>query len=452
MSQDWTGKYREFHQHCGRSTAPRVWGISVEGNTVKTTWGQMNGAMQTANEIFEGINQGKKNEKNGEQYALERASEVVRKKLREGYLEFDLLTSTYAKAQDVTKVIDFSVQLPDSLCFWKPDNSMGAGLEKKARAGNVWYVRKRNGMMFVIVCDVNGEIQIYSRRMLRQQDDEVSTQFTWNDRFPHIVEAAKKLLPPCSIVLGELIKNREGKESFEHVQSVTKSLTYQAIQKQKTDGWVDYCIWDIAWWRGNDYVSQLPLRSRYELIHELDYQNSPLLPVEVFIDYFKSPEEAVEYAKLNQFEGWVVVDPDGVFEDRAYNFKGKPDRPGSFAAKLKPEYEDDFIVFFNPDKEQGEFSRKERYAGDESPGIKSVALYQLNRDSQPIYISNCSSGMTEEMKRDWVSPRLWPQVWRVAYSGRRYVSEGDDTNALDFARFREVRSDKKTWECINPRL
>ena len=45
-------------------------------------------------------------------------------------------------------------------------------------------------------------------------------------------------------------------------------------------------------------------------------------------------------AKEWGFEGWVVVDPDAPgYGDKAFNFKGKPDRP-SICGKLKPEYED----------------------------------------------------------------------------------------------------------------
>ena len=95
-----------------------------------------------------------------------------------------------------------------------------------------------------------------------------------------------------------------------------------------------------------------------------------------------------------------------------------------------------------------ERSDKGRYAG----GIKSVALYQYNSKGEMVYISNVSSGMTEEMKRDMARADIWPQVWACEYKDRRYVSKGDDTNALDFASFVRVHEDKKPEECINKEL
>jgi hypothetical protein len=46
----------------------------------------------------------------------------------------------------------------------------------------------------------------------------------------------------------------------------------------------------------------------------------------------------------------------------------------------------------------------------------------------------------------------WPQCWKVSYKGRRYVSDGEDTNALDFPALEQIRTDKNPNECINERL
>ena len=148
----------------------------------------------------------------------------------------------------------------------------------------------------------------------------------------------------------------------------------------------------------------------------------------------------------------MVVDPNGVYGDKAFNFKGKPDRPGAFCAKLKPEWESDFVVMWDPSKGLGEASTKGRYAVGGQPGIKSVALLQHDKNGVLRFISNCSSGMTEEMKRTLATPGAWPRVWEVAYSGRRYISDGDETNALDFPRFIRDRDDKSIDECVDDKL
>jgi predicted DNA-binding WGR domain protein len=454
-NEKWDGYKREFWQVHSRSSSPRLWRVWTEGNTIHYEWGQVGGALQTANETHQGVNLGKKNAMSGEVYALDRAREMCRKKHREGYREVGCVGGQTAMKNDgspvfldpvVERNINFD-DLPHSLCFYKPDNSMGAGITKKANAGGVWYSRKRNGLAYILA---RGEAhpRMYSRRMHRQHDDEVGGALTWNDRFPHLIEAAAKIMPPNSIMLGELVMDRQGQDDFKAVQSYTKSLTQQSLEDQKKFGYPSFYIWDIAFWDSQDFVSQLPVRARYEFIHELDLSQH-LIPVQYFYSsYFPTPQHAIDYAKECDWEGWVVVDPEGVYGDKAYNYKGKPDRPGSVCAKLKPAYEDDFVAYWDPSKGWGELSKKGRYEG----GVKSVALFQYNSQGELVYISNVSSGLSEDLKSSLSDPSLYPQVWKVEFTDRRYKSKGDDTNALDFARYIEKRDDKKPEECINPEL
>jgi hypothetical protein len=396
--------------------------------------------MQSAVETMQGINIGKKNEKSAEVYALERARETCRKKNLEGYREFK---NDRPMDELVKKDINFD-DLPASLCFYKPDNTMGPGITKKAEAGNVLYTRKRNGMAYILARGTDHP-RLYSRRMLRQHDDEQGTALTWNDRFPHLIEAAAQFMPENSILLGELVMDVSGKDVFKSIQSYTKSLTLQSLEDQKKEGLPGFYIWDVAFWDGQDLVSNVPVEARYALIHEFP-SGQHFIPIEVIT--FKDTQEAIEHAKKEDWEGYVVVDPHGIYGDKAYNFKGKPDRPGTVCAKLKPEWEDDFVALWNPEAGYGERSTK----GRSNQGIKSVGLFQYNLKGELIFISNVSSGLTDEQKRDWANPNKFPMVWKVAYNERSYMSQGDDTNALIFAKFIEVRTDKAINECINPEL
>lgn len=461
----WDGSKRTFIQLNSRSTTPRFWEVWVVGNTVFYTWGQVGGAVQQASEACQAVNVGKKNEISPVGYAFYRAAEMFRKKVWEGYREATLQADgSYTFLDPPTETnIDFD-NLPLSLSFYKPDNAMGPGITKKAESGKVWYARKRNGLMYVIARG-DGLPKLYSRRMLRQHDDEQNTPLTWDDRFGHILWEAAKVMPPNSILLGELVKDKDGCDDFAFVQSITKSLTNQSLEDQEKGGRPQFYVWDVAFWNGQDLVKSSPVKDRYELIHEIG--GEVLIPVQYFdSSAFPTIQEAVAVAKNNNWEGFVVVDPEGVYGDKAYNFKGKPDRPGSVCAKLKPNYEDDFIALWNPDNKitdpplnalvyekaknatVGGRSKKGRYSG----GIESVALFQYNSKGELVYISNVSSGMTEEMKRDWAKPEMFPMVWKVEYKGRRYMSQDDETNALDFASFLEVRTDKKPEECVNQDL
>jgi len=434
----WNGTLREFRQVLSRTLTPRIWTITVIGNQIHTSWGQLGGAIQKAVEYMEGVNIGKKNEMTPEAYALDRAKEMCRKKHWDGYREFQ-------NENFLDPIINsFSFEnLPLNLCFYKPDNSMGPGMVKKTEMGKTLFTRKRNGLAFIIARGFEG-CRLYSRKMLQSHDNEENTGLTWNDRFPHLIDQANLCLPNNSIILGELVMNRDGLDDFKHVQSLTKSLTQKSIQDQLEKGFPSFYVWDVAFFNGEDLVSNVPTRHRYELIQSFCVGH--LLPIEI-VSNFQTLEDANNFSLKNGWEGFVVVDPEGIYGDKAYNFRGRPDRPGKFCAKLKPELEDDFIVYWNPQEGLGEVSTKGRY----KKGIKSVALYQLNKNGELVYISNCSSGLTDQMKIDLANPTLFPQVWKVLYTGRRYISLGDSTNALDFPRFSAVRG-KPINECVNHRL
>jgi hypothetical protein len=436
---NWNGNTREFRQINSRSTAPRVWRVTVVNNIITTVWGQLGGAEQVAQEVSEAINKGKSNEKTPEVAALEKAKRMALLKYREGYREY-----VNGTALDVAEsTIDFD-DLPNNLCFYKPDNSMGVGITKKAEAGNVLYSRKRNGLAFVITRGKRHPL-IYSRRMMRQHDDEVGTSLTWNDRFPQIVEAAAKVMPQNSIMLGELVVDRKGYDDFAAIQSLTKSLTLESLTRQKQDKPASFYIWDIAFWDGQDLVTKSPVMSRYSLIHELEFSDETLIPVQFFdSSIFPVPQAALTIAKHNKWEGFVVIDPEGVYGDKGYNFKGKPDRPAAFCAKLKPSFEDDFIAIWDPEAGHGERSTKK----SNDRGIKSVALYQRDSEGELVYICNVSSGLSKDQIREWSDPKKFPMVWKVEYTERFFKSQGDETNALIFPRFVEVRTDKKVEECI----
>ena len=448
----WNGDEREFHQPHSRSGTPRVWLVAVVGNAVHTSWGQLGGKMQVATEYFEGVNLGKSNAIGPAAYALDRAREMCRKKNWEGYREIRAhQSSAIVYLDEVTKsVINFDEPLPLSLSFYKPDNSLSAGLEKRTRAGQTLYTRKRNGMMKVLCKGNDGELKIYSRRMLRQHDDETGTELTWDDRFPFLIHAIEPHMPPGSILLGELVVEEQGHERFDLAQSYIKSLTGKAVaDMERSKLWPFFYCWDVAFWNREDLVSSWKTSERFDLVHELNFHVGNVnayRPIEIY--NFQTPEEAVEAAKASDWEGFVVVDPEGIYGDRAYNFKGKPDRPGKFCGKLKPSFEDDFVAIWDPEKGYGERSTK----GSRDGGIKSVGLYQYDKKGELVFVANVSSGLTKEMLANLANPKWFPAVWQIEYTGRRYISDGDDTNALDFPRFITVRADKYPLECVNERL
>lgn len=491
----WKGERREFRQ-VGRNHT-LVWTIEVDGATETTCHGVLDGKTQSTSHTYEGVNLGKRNEVSSEDYALDRAARKAELKKREGYREF----KDGAFVEERADRVDFDKPLPKNLAFLKPANSIGTGLMKKVRAGKTLFTRKRDGMMHPLRF-LEDDAEIYSRRMLRALDKEPARP--WEERFPHIYDEMLQLLdsglvPPNSILLGELIMDRNGLDDFEHVESVTKSLTHKAISDQDKEGYVSFYVWDIAFWDGAPVISTMPTGQRLELLQEtLDeagmkfihpieiwtaeqiWDIAPELDIQIegrkliyrkqlseFPEAWYTDEDGREYryfldklaqevAKHFGWEGFVAVDPEGVYKDRAFNFRGKPDRPSSFTGKLKPLYEDDFIAYWDPDNGLGTYGN-----GRNQSLVGSLALFQLTEDYEEVYICDVGGGIRDKHGKDypsgplraWLSDTsLYPMVVSVAYDSRTYTSQKGKTNALRFPRILRFREDKDVEECVNPHL
>lgn len=408
----------ELFQQGGRNAKPNVWRAWVAGNKVHVEWGQQGGKMQKTVQEHAAVNEGKANARTPAQAAKDALARTVRLKRREGYME-ELTTELPAS-------IDFD-SLPERLCFYKPQTSLSAGLTKIADAGNAIFTRKRDGEMFALVVNTKGEVDIYSRRMHRSHDDE---KVPWHKRFPQIVNSVEALgLPPRTILLCEMIFDDNGKDNFTKVTNVTRALTDKALAFQKKEGYLQAYVWDVAFIDGAPCCVTEPYEKRLEWIHAR-IKGKGLIPVE--FEKFKNVQAALDAAKKRKIEGWVVVNGKGIYEDRAFNMKGKPDRP-VHSGKLKPLKEGDFLVDWDPDEEIGEWG-----TGNRAKGIGSVACFAL-KEGELTYVGNCGSGISLEQAHKW-KKKHFPMVWEIAFASWTPKS------MLFQPRFERVREDKTADE------
>jgi hypothetical protein len=475
--REWQGKERQFRQHQGRNERPTVWTIRVEGDRVFTSHGLLDGAKQVTDKQGKAKNVGRSNAISPEQDALAQARRLCRKKWDfEGFDEYVGDMNIDRRNVDVT-IPNLLTNLPGSFCLYKPDNSITSkALIQKINFGQVLYTLKRNGLAFLVVVDYYGNIVFYSRRGRPTHDKEGPTEkadgtldyneaVPWTARFPHLVEAIRGLnLPPCSMLACELIAQADV-DDFKYVSSITKSLTPESLKEQKEKGLPFFYIWDIPFLGGDPIIEHTKTTDRYSLIYSILYSSTSAKSINflkpIYFEQFDSTQKAIDSAKANGYEGWVVVDPDGVYGDRGWNLKGKPDRPSMYCAKLKPTYEDDFIAYWDPDSGQGKWGEGKHEKGkrvtlpDGSEaihgGVGCMALYQLNKKGDLVYICDCGSGMTYEIQAG-LRKESFPVVVQVEYTDRTYVSDGEDTNALLFPTFLQVHEDKDISECVNARL
>lgn len=443
-----------------RTGKTRVWRIEVQGDQVITEYGELGGKLQRVADTAKPKNVGRSNEVSAEDVAIQQMEREILLKRRGGY------RAVGEEARE--NVLNFE-SLPENLSFYKPDNSLSKTLLKKIEAELAWFSRKRNGEMMVIVVR-EFHVDIYSRKMLKTHHLELT--HPWNIRFDHIVvELLEEFdhIPANSILLGEMVANPEDDARW-LVAGVLKSKTEEALAKQKEHGNLHFCCWDIAFWGGEDWVSTKPVRERYAQIQEVFKDGEYLLPVEYFThdDIMALAEEwgadivhdnrevAMNVAAVRGWEGFVVIDPDGVYGDKAFNFRGKTDRPGKFSGKLKPEFEDDFVALWDPKGieglgEYGKFGRGKRQLQ-----VGSVELYQYDTADPPnlVYICDCGGGIikTDKFADAHSVPSDYPMVLEVKYNDRTYTKDGEKTNALQFPRVVRIRTDKMPDECISEKL
>lgn len=427
---------RTFY-NTSRTGATRVWSISVEGNAVHTEFGQLNGKMQSVTDYGTAKNEGRSNELSAEEDAQNLAERMILAKTRKGYTDDP-------RGQTESWLDPFDGDLPQRLSFYKPKNSMSVKMTKMVEAGKAWAIRKYDGEMMVIVKDTDGLVDIYSRRMLKSHHLEHTP---WRVRFAHIaaeVEQNRKI-PPGTILLGEVVGPDPDADDRWSVAQVLKSKTDKALHLQQDSGLLHYIAWDVAWWDGQQMLSEQRLRSRLALAHICrgQYLHAPC--VLTGSDY-QGVDELMKFASRCGWEGFVVADPDSTYGDRAFNLRGKPERPAG-CCKLKPVFEDDFIAFFDPEDGVGSYGR-----GKNTGKLGSVALYQYNEDRDLVYICDMGNGWTKEFISQNSTAGSWPKVVQVKYESRTYVAKGDKTNALQFPRFVLERTDKSAEECINPEL
>jgi len=455
---------REFHKKA-RTGKTRVWTIELDGKFIHTTFGELGGAMQRVTDEGQAKNTGRANEMSPEEDAQNMFDRLILKKTRGGYRP--------AGEEEAAQGFSWEDKvLPENMRFYKPANTLSKHLEKKVNDGSAWLGWKRDGEAMVLVKWPDGSVDIVARTMLPNHHLEKGT-YTWNDRFPHIVEEAERRedIPPRSILLVEATADpRERLRGA--VASFMRDPTPAALRKPPL---FFYC-WDVAWWEGEPLLEDVSTRERYEIIWELFADpvtrgwngKSWFLPVEVFepgqvrrhVEALRDDDDprvennidaAMLYSKKLGWEGWVVVDPDQALGNKGVNFRGKTDRPSKASGKLKPVYEDDFIALFDPDEEKpNKFGKWGR--GKYRRQVGSVTLFQFNAAGELTYICECGGGIDDDFRAKYSDPEVYPLVVEVEFNDRTYMSKGEKTNALQFPRIVRVRTDKTTDECVNEEL
>lgn len=451
-----------IHERRGHSRN-KIWSVWTEGDTVHVEWGLAEGKLQHTSDKKTAKFVGKKNEVSAEVQAKLEAERLIKKKKEEGYRE-PLSPSAFFADEDGTPDWPWrwDNKLPTNLRFYKPQHSLPQKMPKKYTT-----TLKRNGMFCAACIHDGGHIELYSMTMKPV-----------TEHLPHVVSVLteaynKKLIPVRSILLGELVCNHgihysgefNDKLNFKYVSTVLRSLPERAIAIQNWNrDWelppdmqradpnilqrfgesLKLVCFDIGFWNGEPIVSETPHSTRLRLLSE---RLASLLQHRVV--YGVTTYDDLEYGinvcqQADGVEGLVVFG-DTPFGDKAWNLRGKNDRPGCW--KWKPNQEDDFVAKFDPDNGMGKWG-----TGKHAGGVGAVALYQWTpgMTRRLTYICDCGAGLSDE-ERMAIKPGD-ELVVEVEFESRTYKSKGAKTNALTFPRIVRIREDKDREHCINEEL
>lgn len=433
---------REFHKKS--KIGIRCWQIWVHKDEVHSQSGALGGKMTHTYDIPGSV--GKKGTKayvSPEAQAILVSERKIKKKVEKGYYEVDPETGE-AKGSSASE-LDF-VSLPKNLAFFKPQRwpTTKKGLKVLTdvlESGRETLTIKRDGMMHAVLITVDGEVKIYTRRM-----DECTGSY------PHLVQAFKAMdLPPESILACEFVVPAKKGDDRDKMASIGRSLPERAAKLQQVGAKAEAVILSAPFWRGHPQFNE-SVDNMMELLENIYFANIKGKPHAAYVSimeiFYGTFEEAKEHCRKNELEGLVIYNGDEVFGEKAYNFRGEPERPNCW--KWKPEYEDDFVVCWSPDHGDGSWGKGRL---KNLPG--KVALWQYDKKGKAHFICNCGSGFTDEQRQevmDRAKKNGRAGVAIVKYIGRGFKREGHKSNALREPIFVGWHPDKTYREAVNKRL
>jgi ATP-dependent DNA ligase len=290
-----------------------------------------------------------------------------------------------------------------------------------------WIAEKKfDGGRYQVLVEGN-DIKIFSRRVWVERTGNV----------PHVIEDIKKLnLPSGTILDGEMIHPTD----FNSVISIMNSLPANALAVQEKIGLVEFKVFDIPIYKGEEV--KLKLVDRKKLLEKL-FDNKHLNYVELIKGTVENKKEYFDYIIDDGGEGVILKNLNSEYmigEDESYR--------SSAWIKVKKLSTYDCVVIGG---EEG----KGKYLG--SLGALRIAQY---RNGKLTDIGSVS-GMNDKQRDAWWKKINENKFNATIINGKKYVqlnpkaywiieieAQEKAKNAYRFPRFLHERSDKKLEECV----
>jgi len=275
-----------------KTGAIQVCKISTLANCVTTEWGQLNGAMQTKNDIIrEGKNIGRANETTKVEQAEFEAKSKWAKKVKSGYSESIEAPTT--------------VQLPMKVKVWTEGKLPPKVILNK---DNLLYSTPK----------LNGVCALYKRNA---KDDTLELISRGGDLYPPIPHLEKGILRAMEYAESDEL-NVELYKHGEHLQDITG-----AVKKTKPlSAELSAYVFDIA-------DSDAPYSERREFVRDIEFADIPFVEglSGIICESMQHIEDHYKQCMRAGFEGTVIKHPDAMYEhnvrsNRMWKYKKMKDK------------------------------------------------------------------------------------------------------------------------------
>lgn len=302
----------------------------------------------------------------------------------------------------------------------KPKNSVeDASILALEKAGHLIITVKRNGYRHHAV-KAEG-IRIYTRG-----GEEVT------DRYPHIVEELSRLnIPEHTMLDGEIVVQKDGKDSLAAVTQVAKLSACASVSLQKEQGYANFFVFDAVVYAGEATI-RLPYERRRRLYEKLlpGLHSQFVFSVQILDCSFTRAQEMVNE---KGWEGLVLYDKRKGSDFRTDGNTARPMRPDG-CWKRKPEYEDDFIAY-----------KWVHGAKGKKHADRLGKMYLRQIDSNTGKFIECGEvgiGFSDNQRKQYANDSLYPIVVELQFKDRF------PSKKLQFPSFVRVRDDKRPEECV----
>ena len=397
--------------------------FNLEGATLRREWGIENGKKQKTDNTYCAVNKGKSNEKTPNEAAKDAFDRVIAQKVKEGYRSEDSLP--------VETEMDF-ITIPTELCCSKPISKPNIKkIDNALKTGNARIEVKYNGLCHYILCQPNGKIRLYTRRM----DDHT-------EKYPDIINAMERdsIFKPKSIAIGELIVsptlNLGHMDGFKKVCEISRVDTLKGkLKKDLSESYkrqkeypVSMVIFGILYHKGVNISETTTVGDIYDkfmnhipmLDSNLKYFKPSIMINNSIKDSLNTLQNTDNAYLLEGAVAWINN------EKLSVTFNGKPLRRAAY--KIKREKEEDVIVY---DFEYG----KGKYEGM----IGALLIGKHDNKKNIVPLGKVGSGLTAKDR----CLELWkdlPMVIEITYN------EIFPTRKYQFPRFSKIHEDKTIEE------